>query len=172
MQHGKVLGAALVSLAVAEAGSAQAVAQRPPAVQRVLDCRKAADNTARLACYDLSVPGLETSTAVDRGAVLAGRKQASRKSFGLADRPTSAERAQQAEAEVREIDTEVASARADQEGHWIITLKDGGVWKQADDTVVARAPRPGAKVRIVRGALGSFRVRIGEQPSFKARRIS
>ena len=54
---------------------------------------------------------------------------------------------------------------------WTIKLADGSTWQQTDGTPVALPPRRGDKVVVKRGAMGSYFVRLGSQPGFKAKRI-
>jgi hypothetical protein len=50
-------------------------------------------------------------------------------------------------------------------------LVDGSLWTQTDDTPVALPPRHGDKVIVKRGTLGSYFLRLGNQPGFKVKRI-
>ena len=50
------------------------------------------------------------------------------------------------------------------------TLQDGAVWVQIDNNTLALRPRPGQRVVINRGALGSFMMRVNSQPGIRVRR--
>jgi hypothetical protein len=57
------------------------------------------------------------------------------------------------------------------DGSLVLRLADGSTWNQVDDTPVALPPRRGDKVTVKRGALGSYFVKLGSQPGFKAKRV-
>jgi len=73
--------------------------------------------------------------------------------------------------DLNQIEGTVAGVTQNADGGWIIKLADGSVWSQTDDTPVALDPRRGDKITVKRGALGSYFVKIGNQPGFKAKRI-
>ena len=56
------------------------------------------------------------------------------------------------------------------EGGWVIKLADGSVWSQTDDWPGLDA-RPGKKVVVKRGTLGSFWLSIAGQNGIKVKRI-
>ena len=109
---------------------------------------------------------------VDRQQVREGR----RRLFGLAlpripifgggdddEDPDDADR-------VNTVEGVVASATQDSLGHWVVTLQDGAVWVQVDNNTLALRPRPDQRVVINRGAMGSFMMRVNNQPGIRVRR--
>ncbi|WP_436803804.1 hypothetical protein [Sphingomonas sp. DT-51] len=156
-------------MAVAAALSgAPVAAQQGSGAQRVLDgfaaCRAITDGAARLGCYDRASAALEQAVnakdvrIVDRSEV----RRARRSLFGL-NVPDlglfggSGERGDEGEREAfSEINTTVRSARAGSNGRVDITLADEGtpVWQVTDP--MNFPPKPGAKVRIRKGAMGAF----------------
>ncbi|HVI31287.1 hypothetical protein [Phenylobacterium sp.] len=169
------LGAALLG-AVALTG-APALAQGKPearaaTLQKLSDCRKVADSTARLACYDAAAAELETAEAkgdivvVDREQARTVRRQA----FGFSmPSLTLFERGEKAE-EVDTITAKVASASMNGAGKWVVELEDGAVWVQIDANEVPLSPKAGDPVRIRRASMGSYLMSVKNQRSFRARR--
>ena len=172
-----------VPLAIAACGLAAATfaapkaprqQQKPEALEAVLRCRAISDEKARLACFDTAVAGFETAIA-NREVVAVDRKQIreqKRTLFGLDlpnlnpfggggdDDPT----------EINSLDGIVASAFQDAEGRWVLTLQEGGTWRQISDAMLGRSPRRGSKVHIRKASMGSYMLRVDEQPGFRARR--
>ena len=58
--------------------------------------------------------------------------------------------------EVNSIEGVVASAFRDAEGRWVITLQEGGTWRQINDTMLGRNPRAGSKVDDPEGVDGQL----------------
>lgn len=166
--------AAVFLMAAASAAAAAPAAgdhQRVDAFKAVIDCRGLADNAARLACYDAAAAKMDQAEA-HGDIVVVDRKQATqahREAFGL---PMPSldfiNRALKPE-EVDRIEGEVRSARADASGNWTIALVDGAQWRQISGELNT-APKPGAKVSIRKGTLGSFLMNIDGQPAIKVHR--
>ena len=72
---------------------------------------------------------------------------------------------------IEPVESVVASASQNGHGQWVVALQDGGVWKQADNNPLALRPRTGQPVVITRAAMGSFMMRVNNQPGIRARRI-
>ena len=75
------------------------------------------------------------------------------------------------EDDIKKIQTTVTGIGHNQDGGWIVTLADGSVWSQTDDTTLASMPRKGDKVVVSRAALGSFYINFRGQLGFKAKRL-
>ena len=163
------------ALALAQRGT-QAPPARPESFEALVRCRAVAGDAARLACFDSAAAALQAAqerrdlVVVDRQQVREGR----RRLFGLAlpripifgggDDDATDEDA------VTTVEGVVASASQDGLGHWVVALQDGAVWMQVDNNTLALRPRPGQRVVINRGALGSFMMRVNNQPGFRVRR--
>jgi hypothetical protein len=149
---------------------------RSQAFDALIRCRAIAEAAARLQCFDTAAAALEAAAArrdvvvVDRAQVREGR----RRLFGLSlpripifgggdDEQNEADR-------VDMVEGVVASASQDSLGRWVIVLRDGAVWTQADQHPLALRPRPGQPIVIRRGALGSFMMRVNGQPGLRATR--
>lgn len=162
----------------AAAGLGIASAQPAPAtgradlVQKLADCRKVPDDTARLACYDQAAAAFDQAEAkgdivvVDREQARTVRRQAfgfSLPSIALFERGESQE-------EVSNVTGKVASARMNGAGKWVVELEDGATWVQIDSNELFRYPKPGMEVRIRRASLGSYLMSVDGQRSFRASR--
>jgi hypothetical protein len=150
---------------------------RPQAFEALVRCRGVADPAQRLACFDSASAAMEEQ-AQKRELVVVDRQQmrdTRRKLFGL-DIPDlnpfggggggDAER----EEEVKTVEGVVASAYQDGDGRWVVRLEDGATWAQTDNNPMALRPRPGHKVTINRAAMGSYMMKVNNQPSVRAKR--
>lgn len=163
------------ALAIAQRGRDEPQ-PRPQSFEAVVRCRAITDAAARLACFDTAVAALQTAqerrdvVIIDRQQVREGR----RRLFGLAlpripifgggddDNDEDA---------VRTLESTVSAATQDGLGHWVVTLQDGGVWSQVDNNRLAVAPRAGHRAVINRGAMGSYMLRVNNQPGIRVRRV-
>jgi hypothetical protein len=151
--------------------------QRPPLLQKVVDCRAIADSAQRLACYDSSVAALDTAEAKhDIAVVSRADVQESRKAlfgfrlpslaiFGGGDPREHGE-----EDELKEMTAKVTGVTEGGYGAYIVTLEGGSVWKQNDDVILGRKLRVGDTAKVTRGALGSYRMNFNGGPGFKVLR--
>lgn len=154
-------------MAVAAAAPATAAPSRQPAVLQALgDCRAIADGAARLACYDKAAAGIADATAkkdivvLDRDEVRATRRGLfgfSLPKLNLFGGKEPADEA--AREEITEIDVVVQAARPTGNGMWRMTMEDGATWTTTEASPLVN-PRPGSKVHIKRGALGSYFIRV------------
>jgi hypothetical protein len=151
---------------------------RAEAFEALVRCRAITDGAARLQCFDTAAANLEAAAArrevvvVDRAQVREGR----RRLFGLSlpRIPIFGGGDDEDEADADRITTVegvVASASQNGMGQWVVVLQDGAVWSQADNYSLAMSPRPGHRVVINRAAMGSFIMRVNNQPGIRARRI-
>lgn len=169
------LAAALIS-AVPISGPAAAgkPGANPAVVQTLLDCRKLADSTERLACYDKAAAAIESASAsgdlvsLDRAQRRAARRQA----FGFTLPTLSFLDRGETEKEASRITATIAGASQDPLGKWIIRLDDGAVWRQDEYGELARLPRKGSAVVITKGMLGAFFMTVDGQSLGKVKRES
>lgn len=161
-------------------GTAPAVAKDkqspPPAVlQEIGHCRTLTDDAARLQCFDSAADRLTAALTrkevyvLDRTEVRETRRQL----FGL-PLPKEGLLSEKADAPVQvdRIEGVVVAVSQTFDGNWRVTLDQGGVWEQTDGYQLARGPRKGDKVVVMRAALGSYKIRFGTQPGVRARRVS
>jgi hypothetical protein len=169
------LGLILALIPAAALAKDKKAGDPPPAVfQAVIDCRGIADSGARLACYDAKVATLADAQKSDDLFVAskAQVREARRGLFGLSlpritifggddDDPED-------KLQIKEIDA-VLSAVGGGTGRWVLTLDDGATWIQTDGAFI-KTPKPGAKVHIKRGALGSYMANVNGGLGFKVKR--
>lgn len=156
MRNPMLLALAAVLLAAGPALAKRAPDTGTPAqVQRLMACRTITAADQRLACYDREAASMNQAIAnKDIYMVDKERARAAGRSlfgfsipnfgglFGNND-------------EVSQIDGTIKSTGHNSDGGWVITLNDGSVWTQTDDWPGFDA-RPGGKVVVKRGVLGSF----------------
>ena len=149
--------------------------QRPELFEALVRCRAIADDTARLQCFDNAAAALQTAAerrevvVVDRAQV----RESRRRLFGLAlpRLPIFGGAADdEDEEEIRSIESNIVSAYQAAYGRWVVRLEDGSTWAQVDDNLIAARPRAGQTVRVNRGALGSYMMRVNNQPAVRVRR--
>ena len=142
----------------------------PAIVQSLLACRAIADSTQRLACYDRASSGV--AQAIEKkDLVMIDRERATAAKRSLFGFSVPSFAGLLGGGDLNQIEGTVAGVTQNADGGWTIKLTDGSVWTQTDDTPVALEPRRGDKVLVKRGALGSYFVKVGNQPGFKAKRI-
>ncbi len=167
------LGAAGLVAASANPVRAQAEPARAGAVQRLVDCQKIPDDTARLGCYDQAVRALDQAEAggevvvIDRDQARHVRRQA----FGFSLPAMTLFERGEAREELESVTGRIASARQDSTGRWVLRLEDGAVWAQADTAMGMLAPKPGMEVRVRRASLGSFLLSVEGRRAYRARRV-
>lgn len=178
---GTTIGMAVAAASIATGGDAATRSPAPEAkaLDPVLACRAITDGPARLACYDSSVGALQAATAKHDVVVIDQRdvERARRSLFGFSlpafDFLGGGKAADNRNVvpEDSQITATIRAARLDGDGNWSFTLDDGAVWHQTSG-VMAISPRPGETVEIRRGTLGSYFMRVGRQPGFRAKRES
>ncbi len=178
LRHRRVVGLALAGCALA----AVALAAPPPdpkkpearaeELQKLLDCRKLADNTARLACFDAASAAFDQAEAKG-DIVVVNREQARkvrRQAFGFTLPSMSLfERGEKPE-EINTVQGTVKAVRQNGASKWVIQLDDGGTWVQVDTNDITPDPKPGETVEIRRAALGSYMMVLPHHRSFRAHR--
>lgn len=143
----------------------------PAAVQSLLACRSIADAGQRLACYDKASQSFAEAVVKKEVVVIdkARANEAKKSLFGFSV-PNFAGLFGGGD-EVNQIESTVTAAFENGYEGWTVKLADGSTWQQTDGSPVALPPRRGDKVVVRRGTLGSYFVRIGSQPGFKAKRV-
>lgn len=146
---------------------------RASQLQAVVDCRKLAEPSARLACYDAATESLDAAekagdvVVVDRAQV----REARRAAFGFNFQMPSFMTPKGDEPEPMDrITATVASARRDANGKWIIKLTDGAVWRQIDDKKLFKEPRAGSTADIRTATMGSFFMKVDGQMQMRVHR--
>lgn len=145
---------------------------RAQELQKLLDCRKIADNAQRLACFDAASAAFDQAEAKG-DIVVVNREQARkvrRQAFGFTLPSMSLfERGEKAE-EINHVQGTVAAVRQNGSGKWVIRLEDGAVWAQIDTNEINPDPHVGETVEIRRASLGSYMLVLPHHRSFRAHR--
>jgi hypothetical protein len=168
------IAAALAAIVLAAPAWAAQAPSVSPVVQSVIDCRKIDEASARLACFDKAVAGLEASEA--KGDLVSldreQRRSARRQAFGLSLPSLSfLDRGERTD-EVNRLTTSVTGLSRASDGKWVITVEGGAVWRQIDDNEFSREPRIGAVAKIRKAALGSFFMNIDRQQAIRVHRVN
>lgn len=169
-----VAAAILITALAAPAMAAPASPpERAQQLQSLIDCRKVADPTQRLACYDKAAGALDEAEA--KGDVVVVNREQARKvrkqAFGFSlPSLTLFERGEKTE-DVASSDGTIVAARKTPTGRWEIKLDEGGTWVQIDSTEIPIDPKPGQKVKIHKAALGSYMMAVGNQREVKVHRV-
>lgn len=169
----KAAVAVLGGLVLASPAFALAPAAEKPApeLQRLMNCRSIQDSTARLACFDQGSQAIDQALST-KNLVVINREQARearRSLFGFSV-PSFAGLLGNDDS-VRQIESTITGFGRTVDGGWIFRLADGTVWAQSNDTPLGMGPRPGDKVRVRSGLLGSFVLVLNNQPGVKVTRI-
>jgi hypothetical protein len=170
-------GLLATALAVADPAAAKDK-ERPapsPLVSEIDRCRQVTDAMQRLACYDTAANALVT--AANTGAVAVVDQNEIRKArhslfgFTLPKIPFFSGDSTADEVQ-RQLDSTIKSVTALNNGYFRVVIADNNaVWETTDSSVSFYPPRPGQKITIVRGPLGSFFLRIDGQVGVRGRRV-
>lgn len=172
----KVGAIAALALAVSSGGPAEAQSKRgqSPLVQAFANCRAQSDDSARLRCYDAAAAALTDATS--RGSVVIVDQEDVRKTrrslfgFSLPKIPFfSGDRS--ADDQQDELTAKIASVGPVGYGKWRIKLEDGALWETTEASRATSDPRAGNEVKIKRGALGSYMIRVAGQRALRAKRV-
>ncbi len=142
----------------------------PPVFETVINCRALVADSERLACYDRSVAALavarekEDIVVADRATI----RETKRGLFGFALPRLKLFGNTEGE-DVNEVEAMLSAVRNTQDGMAIFTLADGARWKQTDGG--ATFAKPGDRIRIKRGSLGSYLATVGKGAAFRVLRL-
>jgi hypothetical protein len=151
-------------------------APRAEVVQALSDCRKIAENAARLACYDKAAGALDQAESqgsvvvIDQAQVATVRRQAF--GFRMPSLTFFAKAAPKSGEGVDHLTLVVASARLDGSGRWTFVAEDGAVWRQTEDGEFASEPHKGSALLVKNGVLGSFFCKLDGQPQVRCMRVN
>ena len=122
----------------------------------VNDCKRIANNTQRLACYDGFFPrdASDKTGQVDSDPKIREKPSVAVAEVGSENLPTSAE---------TDIQTRLVGDFTGWSGKTVFTLDNGEVWQQTNNYISDYSPRspiPQPKVTITKGMFGSYNMRI------------
>jgi len=165
-----LLAAAMTTLMAAPAFAAEPA--EPAVIAALKACRAITADAERLACYDKATQSV--TKAQESGEVIIIDKQAARaarrQAFGLELPTLSILEKGVDKAETEKLQSVVKSARIDGEQRLVVTLEDGAVWRQIDDTPVGKPPKAGDTIEVRKASMGSYMMKIGSQPAIRVRR--
>jgi len=170
MRNAMLLVTAAAVLAASAAARPREPAGTPAQVQRLMGCRAIAAADQRLACYDREAAAVDQAIA-SKNIVMVDKEKvraAGRSLFGFSIPNFGGLFG--GEGEISQIEGTIKSTGRNPDGGWVITLNDGSIWSQTDDWP-GLDPRPGKKVMVKRGTLGSFWLTIPGGNGIKVRRI-
>lgn len=165
----RVLLIALPLLVLAVPAAAQ---ERSKRLDAVVDCRRIADSTERLACYDKTVADLDTAQK-SREVVVVDREQvteAQRSVFGL-KLPKIKLFGGDDGNEVNTVESVITAVGRNRDGKLVFTIEDGARWVQTDNYTVIGV-RVGTRVTLTRGVLGTFFAKFQGSTSAKVARVN
>jgi len=159
------------------AATASTPSERNAIIRPLLDCRKVADASARLACFDRESATLDAADEKNEIAVL--DKDAVRKTrrslfgFSLPRLPFFDGKGDDGkeEPELQTIEATIASVRSLGYGKWQLVLDDGARWATTE-AVVGRQPEAGQMIEIKRGAIGSYMGKIDGRRAVRMQRVN
>ena len=133
--------------------------------ERMRECRRLAEASARTACYD----AIPLDAPEQRPVVEQAPPPRAPAGFGASQLPAPPSAAS---SEPERISARVARAVERQPGIWLVTLEDGTEWQFVDGAPSSYdPPRPGSTVEISRASLGSYLLRYAGQRAVRARRV-
>ena len=146
-----------------------------PLVTAIDRCRQVTDPAQRLACYDKAAGALVQAANTGAVAVVdqVEIRKARRSLFGftLPKIPFFSGDSTSDEAQ-RQLDSTITSVRALNNGYYRVVIADNNaVWETSDAGISFDPPRPGQKITILRGPLGSYFLRINGQLGVRGRRV-
>lgn len=153
------------------AAQATQPASRADIIERLSACRHVVEPTARLSCFELESARLDDAERSGEVVVVSRDevRQANRSVFGLTMPGFSILNRGRPLETVDRIETQLVSASRLAGDLWLFTLEDGSVWRQIEAANLNRV-RPGAKVMIRRGAVGSYLLSVDGARSVRVRR--
>lgn len=167
-------GAALALLAGAASAAPQQSVAGNPLVERVIECKKLPDEHSRVLCYDQAVDALSQATATGSVVVIdkAEVRQTRRSLFGfsLPKMPLFRGDTTQDD-EPDEIEAKIASVRGLGYDKYLIVLDSGARWQTTEADSFGATPRPGDTIRIKKGALGAYFLKVGSGRGVKGMRV-
>ena len=148
---------------------------RPKAVTALDACRKIAQDSARLACYDRAVGALTDAVSsgdvavVDREQMVKTRR--SLFGFTLPDLPLLGS-GRKGEPELKKIASTIVTSSSLADGRYRMKIADSdAIWETTENSDSLSPPRSGEKITIEKGALGAYFIQVGSQRWVRGRRV-
>lgn len=150
-------------------------AQTPPAqsgadlLNAVTRCRSLSEDAERLRCFDAATLSLSQAgdvTIVSRAEV----QQNQRRLFGFNASILNPFDGDGRSEDIQSISATTTNIRDLGRGEWIITLDDGSAWRKIDASTPTFSLRRQYPVTVRRAALGSYMMKVADNPPFRVRR--
>jgi hypothetical protein len=149
--------------------------KQSPMVGALEACRAIADPTQRLACYDKEAGALLAATQAGEVSVVdkSEMRKARKSLFGFSMPNLPFFSGDDSANEVSDtLESTVTQASGIGYGKFRLTIAEGNaVWETTETYGTMRDPRPGDKISIKRGPLGSYLLRIGNNRGVKGKRV-
>ena len=145
----------------------------PGALAALSACRSLADDRARLACFDRETASLVQSVerretlVLDRDEV--NRTRRSLFGFTSPKGPLFPSDDKAAEPEFTQIEAPIQTVRSTGYGRFRFSLEDGAEWQTTEG--INAFPKPGQKVLIRKGMMGSYFIRFEGARAVKGMRV-
>jgi hypothetical protein len=168
---------AVIAASLSVPASAEDAPKLPAQIAALQTCRTKADAAERLACYDKAVDILSAATAsrdlvvIDKAEVKIARKGLF--GFTLPRIPflSGKDGDPDDDADARELQTTVVSAKRWNRIYWRFTVEGGATWETTEDKRGFNDPKPGAAIVIERGTLGAYYATVGRGGRVLVKRI-
>jgi len=153
-------------------------AETPASTADVYACATITDDTGRLDCYDNAVGRLKAAEDAGEVATITRDEveQVKRDSFGFSI-PSLPKLALPKlgggdDGQLDEIQQSVVKVRTNPYKKVIVTLENGQVWEQTDSTkIFVSKKRPAETATIKSAAMGSYKMKLDNGRTFRAKRI-
>lgn len=145
----------------------------PEIFRALVDCRRVADSTQRLACFD-KASGVLEQAAARKELIIADKemiREARRAQFGFTMPSLRIFGGSDAEDDVFQLVAKVTSAKEVGRGEFRFALETGSVWEQIEARTLSRDPRPGMTATVRRHALGRYTASFDGGVSITVRRV-
>lgn len=173
--HGRISTAFFVIFAISmHTNSSYAndtISPRAQKMQQLFECRALSESEARLACFDTAAESLVLAeregeiVVVERARVLESRRAL----FGFTLPDVSSLLGGQTE-QLDEVETTLERASFVTGAGWTFYLADGSVWRQTDTLSLQFRAVSGLPIRIRRGAMGTYFLKVANNPAVRAKR--
>lgn len=173
--HGKIFTAfciiSAVSLQANHSYANDKPSPRAQAMQRLFECKSLTESGARLACYDAAAESLDRAerqgeiVVVEREQVLESRRAL----FGFTLPDMTGLLGAQTE-RLDEVETTLERASFVTGAGWTFHLADGSIWRQTDSLSLQFRATEGLPIRIRRGAMGTYFLKVADNPAVRAKR--
>lgn len=173
--HGKIFAVfcafSAISLHATPSRASETPSPRAAEMQRLFECKLIAERDARVDCYDAAVESLRTAerqgeiVVVERERVLEARRAV----FGFSLPAFPSLLGGEADT-LNEVETTLQRATYVAGPGWTFYLADGSIWRQIDATPLQFRATEGLPIRIRRAAMGSYFLKVADNPAVRAKR--